>query len=107
VKESSAERAQLVLLRSAVAKLRASIMATVFGLAGGASLSVATAWLLIQGGEDVGLHLGLLNNYFPGYTVSWPGVVIGFFYGLLTGALLGWSIAWLYNRISDRRKAPS
>ena len=78
-------------------------MAVVFGLSGGTLLALATAWLLIQGGDSVGPHLGLLNNYFPGYTVTWPGVAVGFFYGLVTGAVLGWVIAWLYNRIADLR----
>ncbi len=100
---SSEEQAQLALLRSAVARLRTSVMAVVFGVSGGTLLALATAWLLIQGGEQVGLHLGLLGNYFPGYAVTWPGVAMGFFYGLVTGAVLGWTIAWLYNRIADYR----
>jgi hypothetical protein len=100
---SNEEQAQLALLRSAVARLRTSVMAVSFGLSGGSLLSLATAWLLVQGGEDVGSHLGLLSNYFPGYTVTWPGVAIGFFYGLVTGAVLGWLISSLYNRIADLR----
>jgi hypothetical protein len=103
MRPSAEEEAQLALLRSAIARLRTSVMAVVFGLSGGALLAVATAWLLIQGGEVIGPHLGLLGNYFPGYTVTWPGVAVGFFYGALTGAGLGFAIAWLYNRIADHR----
>ena len=103
MRPSREEEAQLALLRSAIARLRTSVMAVVFGLSGGTLLALATAWLLMQGGDDIGPHLGLLNNYFPGYTVSWPGVAVGFFYGLVTGAVLGWVIAWLYNRIADFR----
>ena len=80
-----------------------SVMAVVFGLSGGSLLALATAWLLVQGGEEVGPHLGLLGNYFPGYTVTWPGVAVGFGYGLATGGILGWVIASLYNRIADLR----
>lgn len=103
MRTSHEEEAQLTLLRSAIARLRTSVMAVVFGFSGGTLLALATAWLLIQGGDPIGPHLGLLNNYFPGYTVTWPGVVIGFFYGFLTGGVLGWAIAWLYNRIADLR----
>jgi len=97
------EEVQLALLRSAIARLRISVMAIVFGFSGGTLLALATTWLLIQGGDPVGQHLGLLGNYFPGYTVTWPGVAAGFFYGFLTGGVLGWTIAWLYNRIVDLR----
>ena len=91
------------LLRTAVARLRASVMAVVFGLVGGTGLFVATAWLLIQGGESVGQHLSLLNNYFLGYSVTWTGSVIGFLYGALSGGVVGWAVAWIYNRIADSR----
>jgi hypothetical protein len=68
-----------------------------------ASFSDQPLWLVAAGGEDVGLHLGLLNNYFPGYTVTWPGAFIGFFYGALCGAIIGWSVAWIYNEVADNR----
>ncbi len=90
------------LLVVAVARLRASVMATTFGLAGGVGLFLATAWLVILGGEVVGPHLGLLNNYFPGYSVTWPGAFVGLFYGTLVGAAAGWILAFTYNRIADR-----
>ena len=88
------------LLNKTVARLRAGVMAVIFGTMSGISLFVATAWLLVRGGPTVGWHLALLNNYFPGYSVSWPGAFIGLFYGGLTGAVLGWLISWIYNRIA-------
>ena len=94
---------QVELVRAAIARLRAGIMAIVFGMVGGVTIFVATAWLLIRGGEKVGQHLSLLSHYFPGYTVTWGGALLGFFYGALLGALMGWSVAWIYNRIADRR----
>jgi len=97
------EEQERALLRTAVARLRASILAIVFGLAAGAGLFTATIWLVIRGGENVGTHLQLLNNYFPGYSVTWGGAFIGLFYGCLTGAAVGWVFAWLYNRIADSR----
>jgi len=91
------------LIERAVVRMRARIMAVVFGMLGGTSLFLATAWLLVQGGPRVGQHLVLLRNYFPGYAVSWPGAFLGFFYGALAGGVLGYALAWLYNCVADRR----
>ena len=91
------------LLRAAIARLRASVMSLVFALVGGVGLFVATAWLLVRSGADVGKHLSLLSNFFPGYSVTWAGCFAGFFYGALTGGIIGWLIAWIYNRIADAR----
>jgi hypothetical protein len=90
-------------IQSAIARLRASVMAVVFGMLGGAGLFGATAWLLVRGGLQVGEHLSLLGNYFPGYSVTWSGAFVGFFYGALAGGLAGWSLAWLYNMFANLR----
>ena len=94
-----------LLIRSAVVRMRARIAAVVFGMAGGVGLAAATLWLVIRGGHNVGLHLNLLNNFFPGYEVSWAGSVVGFLYGGAVGAIMGWSLATVYNRLSDLRAA--
>ena len=91
-------------LQSAIASLRASVMAVVFGMVGGAGLFIATIWLLIRGGPEVGRTLSLLGHYYPGYSVSWGGSLVGFFYGALTGAVIGYSVAMLYNMFSRRRR---
>jgi hypothetical protein len=93
------------LLRNAIARLRASVMATAFALTGGTGLFLATIWLVIRGGEMVGPHLGLLSNYFPGYSVTWAGAFVGFFYGALTAGIVGWTVAWIYNTVANRRAA--
>lgn len=100
---SGAARDERALIEAAVVRMRARIMAVVFGMVGGTGIFVATAWLLIRGGPRVGQHLSLLGNYFPGYTVTWPGALLGFAYGALAGAVLGYAVAWVYNRIADRR----
>ncbi len=94
------------LLHAAIVRMRARIMAVVFGMVGGVGLSGATVWLLLRGGKQVGKHLKLLNNYFPGYDVTWSGALLGFLYGALVGAALGFAIAWIYNRVAETR-APS
>lgn len=92
----------------AVARLRASVMAVTFGIVGGLMLFVATVWLIILGptggSEHVGPTLGLLANFFPGYSVTWSGAVVGAFYGALSGAIAGFVLAVLYNRIVIYRR---
>ena len=72
-----------------------------FGLAVGsvcgALLFVATLWLTIKGGNDVGANLQLLRNYFPGYRVTAAGSILGFAYGFASGFIMGWSFAFLRN----------
>ena len=69
----------------------------------GCGLFAATAWLVIKGGPTVGPTLGLLRAYYPGYSVTWPGAFVGFAYGALTGAVLGWCVASLYNFLAGHR----
>ena len=95
--------AEWALIGHAVARLHASVMAVVFGLTSGTGLFVATAWLVMRGGEQVGLTLGLLRNYLPGYSVTWPGAFLGFFYAAAVGGVVGWVIAFIYNEIVARR----
>ncbi len=97
------------IIRPAIARLRASVMAVAFGVFCGFGLFVATAWLVVRGGVEfegekvVGPHLGLLANYFPGYTVTWPGAFVGLVYGALTGAVLGYLVAWVYNFVAFKK----
>lgn len=92
---------------SAVARLRAGVMAIVCGMFAGTGLLVATAWLVIRGGDRVGEHLGLLRNYLPGYSVTWSGALLGFVYGALFGGAAGWLTAWIYNRVAAVRTSKS
>ncbi len=100
---TESERQEELALARAVARLRAGVMAAVFGLTAGSGLWLATVWLVIRGGENVGAHLKLLRVYFPGYTVTWGGAFLGFVYGALVGGLAGFLLAWIYNRLADWR----
>ncbi len=91
------------LISRAVARLRAGALAIVCGLLAGTLLFMATLWLVILGGDQIGPHLGLLGNYLPGYRVSWGGAALGFIYGLLIGGIAGWSTAWIYNFVVTLR----
>lgn len=99
------ERNQEDAISKAIARLRSGVMATVFGATCGTGLWIATAWLVMRGGTRVGEHLGLLRYYFPGYSVTWTGAFIGFGYGVLFGGVAGFLLAWIYNRLADKRAA--
>lgn len=97
-----AREEQWSIIKPAIARLRASVMAVVFGLIGGGALWLATVWLVVKGGQQVGLHLSLLSNYYPGYSVTWSGAFVGFFYGALTFGGVGYCVSWIYNKIALR-----
>lgn len=82
-----------------IARIQANILAIIMAVLGGLLIFLMTAWLLLKGGEQIGPHLQLLNQYFIGYSVTWPGSLVGFFYGALIGGVIGWSIGWVYNFI--------
>ena len=91
-------------LSRTVANIQAGVLAFVGGIVGGLGLFIMTAWLLLEGGPQVGSHLQLLSNYFIGYSVTWPGSVIGLLYGALTGGVLGWTIGFIYNKVVGLRR---
>ena len=79
----------------------------VFGGVGALGMFLASAALLVQGGDNVGQHLSLLAWYLPGYSVTWGGAVLGALYGLVIGGFAGWVCAWTYNRIAAAREGGS
>ena len=91
------------LIDNAIARLRASVLAVVLALTCGTGMFIATAWLLIRGGANVGATLGLLRHYWPGFAVTWPGAFAGFFYAALIGGVVGWIVAFTYNKLVAMR----
>jgi hypothetical protein len=67
------------------------------GLLLGLTILIATLFLVIKGGDNVGAHLGLLGVYFPGYRVTTAGAFIGFVYLFVLGYALGRIIGYVYN----------
>jgi hypothetical protein len=43
------------------------------------------------------IRLELLAQYFYGYEVSWTGACVGLFWGLVTGFVMGWFLAFVRN----------
>ena len=80
-------------------KLNARAWGIAVGLLFGLAIFVATAFLLIKGGPNVGPHLGLIGQYLPGYRVTWPGAFIGFVYMFVIGYAVGRIIGGVYNAL--------
>lgn len=92
---SEAELKRMVMTR--VTRLDAMLHGIVTGLVLGLGIFVATAWLVLKGGDVVGPHLSLLGQYFLGYQVTWLGSFIGLAYGFAVGFVLGYGVAAIYN----------
>ncbi len=87
--------------RDALARAFARLDGVAFGLAAGfaagLSLFVATLWLVLLEGRVAGPSLHLLGQYFPGYTVTPAGSILGLAYAFISGFLGGWAFACLRN----------
>jgi protoporphyrinogen oxidase len=74
---------------------------TAFGLSVGTTAGVLlflfTLILVLKGGDVVGPNLQLLNQFFPGYSVTMSGSVVGLGYGFASGFVGGWLFAFLRN----------
>jgi hypothetical protein len=89
-------------LRAAMARLNGRAWGIALGLVCGIGLFLATNFLVWRGGPAVGQHLSLLRIFFPGYTVSFPGSIIGFVYAFVVGYAVGRLIGAAYNRLVIR-----
>jgi len=92
---------ELVLTR--LMHLNAKLSGFVVGLCAAIGIFVATNWLVLKGGNVVGPHLSLLNQFLVGYRVTFTGSLIGFAYFLVGGFFLGYFIARTYNAFVDLR----
>ena len=93
-----ADREELI-LKKAVLHLNGHILGFIFGVIGALVIFAATNWLVLKGGEVVGPHLGLLNQFFIGYSVTFIGSFIGAAYAFVLGYLSGLFIGWVYNTV--------
>ena len=93
------DKADQAVLMAGFARMDVVALAVAIGTFFALAIFLLTAMLLLKGappGQAVGPHLALLGVYFPGYTVSWGGSLIGALYGAAIGALLGfvWAVLW-------------
>jgi hypothetical protein len=85
------------LIEEVFARLDPLALGVAVGWVNGLALLLATAILLLKGGEHVGQTLSLLGNYLPGFEVTWAGAAIGCAEVGLTGFALGYVGACLRN----------
>jgi hypothetical protein len=90
-------------LQRVLARLNERAWGIAMGLLFGLGLLIATLFLVIKGGPDVGAHLGLLGVFLPGYRVSVVGSMIGFVYAFVIGYAFGRLIGVIYNWLSAPR----
>ncbi len=88
---------ELRILMRAFERLDALALGFAVGVTSGAALAIATLWLVIKGGEEVGMTLSLVRSYFPGFNASPAGALLGFVYAFVAGFCGGWVYASLWN----------
>lgn len=69
---------------------------TATGLAAALMLFVITAITTVIYPEDA-FDLGLLANYFTGYSITWSGAFIGAAWAGFVGFVMGWFLAFARN----------
>ena len=94
-----------LILERAVLRLHAHILGLILGIILGFGIFIATNFLILKGGKVVGPHLSLLSNFFPFYSVTFVGSIVGFGWGLLCGYLAGLLIAFIYNLVIKIRSS--
>ena len=85
------------IIEAAFARLDPLALGLAVSAVGGAALFLATALLLLKGGEVVGPNLALLGQLLVGFSPTWSGAFIGAAEAGLFGFVLGFATAWLRN----------
>jgi hypothetical protein len=91
-------------VQEALAHVFLKLDPTAFGISvgsvGGLLLLLTTLGLVWRGDETVTSYWQLLNQFFPGYSVSAGGSLLGLIYGFVVGFIIGWGFAFLRNVIT-------
>ena len=99
VVESKSAANEEALIKHAVTRLNGKVLGFVIGAVFAVGIFVATNWLVLKGGEVVGPHMGLLDQFYWGYSVTFVGSFVGAAYAFVTGFLCGLFIGWIYNAV--------
>lgn len=83
-------------LELAFAPLNKRAFGTALGSAGAVLMVLVTAAVLVTDRAQE-FPLGLLGQYLYGYTVSWPGVLVGAGWGFVVAFVAGWFFAFCRN----------
>ena len=93
---SAAEASEEALVREVI-RLSRNVLGLTLGILFAGGIFLATNILVLKDGPNVGAHLQLLNQFFPGYRVTLLGSLIGAAYSFAAGYISGWIIATVYN----------
>ena len=93
----NSSRKEEEILKQAVLRLNGTVLGFVMGAAFAVAIFAATNFLVLKGGEVVGPHMQLLDQFFYGYSVTFVGSLIGAAYAFVCGFLAGLFIGWVYN----------
>ncbi len=83
-------------------KLNTLAFGVALGIVCGATIFLATLWVIMTGGP--GEHLALLGRFYLGYQVTVLGSVLGLIYGFIDGFIGGVIFAALYNLLAKAKK---
>jgi hypothetical protein len=76
-------------------RVHKSALGFAVGAIAGAGLFLLTAVHVVLGVS--GFPLALLNQYFAGYEVTWPGAFIGLAWAFAVGFVAGWLLGFVHN----------
>jgi hypothetical protein len=79
-------------------KLSVKAFSLTTGILWGATVFLATLWLLLMG-HGGGL-IRQLDHFYLGYSFSTAGAFVGLVWGFVDGAVGGAIFAWLYNTLA-------
>jgi hypothetical protein len=85
-------------LHLAFARLHKAAFGAATGVAGALAMGVMTLIVLVSPSAHA-FPLGLLGQYFTGYDVSWPGLLIGMAWGFMVAFVAGWFVAFCRNLV--------
>lgn len=85
-------------LELAFAPLNKRAFGIALGCAGALLMALLTIAVLVTDRAQE-FPLGLLGQYMAGYTVSWPGVLIGAGWGFVVAFVAGWFFAFCRNAV--------
>jgi hypothetical protein len=83
-------------LAYAFAPIHKRALGAAVGMVCGGLLFVVTAFHVLAQPTDAP-PLGLLAQYFYGYSLTWPGALVGLLWGGFTGFVMGWFVAFVRN----------
>ncbi len=85
-------------------EIRKRALGVAFGLVWGIAILLGTWWMLIF--STSGKTFSLISKFYLGYSLSWGGSIIGFFWGFAYGFIAGFLIAWIYNLVNKSISKP-